>query len=133
MSVVPLRPSLGARFAEFCITYGLGLLLAGTPLLGLFNGHANLFLANLGVALLFSGLGLRWAGRVDRLAGGREEVPLRPPEERFAALVLARALPDGRVAMMARYVNATLNSRVTRAPRPFRPAGSQSRTGRCWE
>jgi hypothetical protein len=62
MSVVPVRPSVGARFAEVCVTYGLGLLLAGTPLLGLLNGHANLFLANLGVALLFSGLGLRWAG-----------------------------------------------------------------------
>lgn len=61
MSAVPFRPSVGARFAEFCVTYGLGLLLAGTPLLGLLNGHANLFLANLGVALLFSGLGLRWA------------------------------------------------------------------------
>ena len=61
MSVVPLRPPMGARFAEFCVTYGLGLLLAGTPLLVWLDGHANLFLANLGVALLFSGLGLRWA------------------------------------------------------------------------
>jgi hypothetical protein len=60
MSVVPFRPAVGTRFAEFCVTYGLGLLLAGTPLLGGLNGHANLFVANLGVALLFSGLGLRW-------------------------------------------------------------------------
>jgi hypothetical protein len=61
MSAVPFRPSLGARFAEVCLTGGLSLLPAGTPLLGLLNGHANLFLANLGVALLFSGLGSRWA------------------------------------------------------------------------
>jgi hypothetical protein len=89
MSVVPFRPSVGARFAEFCVTYGLGLLLAGTPLLGLLNGHANLFLANLGVALLFSGLGLR------RGFGGRDWDLLRyllPRDHHAGRALLLRGL-----------------------------------------
>lgn len=89
MSVVPFRLSVGARFAEFCVTYGLGLLLAGTPLLGLLDGHANLFLANLGVALLFSGLGLR------RGFGGRDWDLLRyllPRESHAGRGLILRAV-----------------------------------------
>ena len=59
--------------------------------------------------------GLRCAGRVDRAAGGRDVAPPEDPLARVAAVVLERWLLDGRDAMVAPYVNALLNSRVTRA------------------
>src|SRR6476661_7678154 len=69
-------------------------------------------------AVLAAGLraaGLRCAGRVDRAAGGRDVAPPEDPLARVAAVVLERWLLDGRDAMVAPYVNALLNSRVTRA------------------
>jgi len=69
-------------------------------------------------AALAAGLraaGFRCAGRVDRAAGGRDVAPPEDPLARVAAVVLERWLLDGRDAMVAPYVNALLNSRVTRA------------------
>ncbi|GAA2475595.1 hypothetical protein GCM10009858_11200 [Terrabacter carboxydivorans] len=61
--------------------------------------------------------GLRCAGRVDRAAGGRDVALVEDPLARVAAEVLVRWVLDGRDAMLAPYVNAPVNSRVTRAPR----------------
>ncbi|GAB2758790.1 hypothetical protein GCM10027039_18330 [Terrabacter koreensis] len=59
--------------------------------------------------------GLRCAGRDERAAGGRDVVLPVAPLARVAAAVLERWLLDGRDPMVAPYVKAPLNSRVTRA------------------
>ncbi|GAB3876041.1 hypothetical protein GCM10028802_13250 [Terrabacter terrigena] len=59
--------------------------------------------------------GLRCAGLDERAAGGRDEVLPVAPLARVAAAVLERWLLDGRDPMVAPYVKAPLNSRVTRA------------------
>src|SRR5689334_6495844 len=75
--------------------------------------------------------GLRWAGRVERAAGGRDEAPPDDPLARVAAAVVDRWLVEGRDAMLAPYVKAPLNSRVTRAPEAGECSTEARPAGRC--